>query len=176
MNLGALELPIQHSRRTAPAGSIVSAFRAPAISFVHPKHKKVSAAKKLGIAFEKRAYRWLRFEIEKFEAQPHFRFQLAGHSPESCFPDALITRGNVVTIVEIKLRHTYDGYFQLTRLYYPVVQHAFRGCEVRRLEIVKSYDPGVTLPEQVDVVGDLRAWLASPRVNYGILILGRTGR
>lgn len=68
-----------------------------------------------------------------------------------------------VCIVEVKLRHTADAYFQTSKFYKPIVEKAFGGCfEVFTLEVVQQYDPRVRLPAQravvlsADEVWDLR--------------------
>lgn len=58
-----------------------------------------------------------------------------------------------VCVVEVKLRHTADAYFQTTKFYKPIIEKAFGGCfEVSTLEVVQQYDPRVRLPAQRAVV------------------------
>ena len=58
-----------------------------------------------------------------------------------------------VCVVEVKLRHTADAYFQTTKFYKPIIEKAFGSCfEVFTLEVVQQYDPRVRLPAQRAVV------------------------
>lgn len=162
-------LPIQYSKRSA--SGLTAAFRAPGVKF--PQQPKMSYAKKLGIKYQRKVEIMLRMEFPKIEFQPHFRFSRQGRPPESCFPDAIIDEGSRVTIIEIKYRHTYDAYAQLTYLYSPVVGRVYEGAEIRRLEICKNYDTAVKLPEEKDAFFNLQEWIMKPKVNYGVLIWGR---
>lgn len=171
--MNTCDLPIQHARRYVSSAQLHSAYRAPAVKF--PVRRTRNAARNLGCKFEARVLKSLKLEYPTLETQPHFRFELSGKSPESCFPDALLRLGPAhLLLVEVKLRHTYDGYAQLTRLYLPVVQHAYPRTKVSRLEICKSYDPTVKLPEQSRVFArsDLASWLVDTP-EYGILVWGR---
>lgn len=165
-------LPVQYSKRSA-MGGLSAAFRAPPINFSHFACRRSSYAKRLGIAYQKKVEVFLTLELPKVEFQPHFRFSRVGREAESCFPDAIIDRGSSIVIVEIKLRHTYDAYAQLTRLYSPVVSKIYEGSEIRRLEICKQYDPAVKLPEPVDLITDLNEWLMRDKPNYGVYIWGK---
>lgn len=71
--------------------------------------------------------------------------------PFWCQPDGLhfdINRG-LITIVEIKLKHTADSQRQLRGVYEPVVRRLFPrpGWGVALVEVVKWYDPDIHYPE-----------------------------
>ncbi len=165
-------VPLQHYKRTI-SGPVLSAFRSQQPA--PPAFRGRSYAKNLGIKFQKQIEVALRATLEHVEFQPHFRFENGRGAYESIFPDALIPATDHTTIVEIKLRHSYDGWSQLTRCYLPVVECVYPGRRLRRLEICKNYDPQIKLPEPTDVLGpeELESWLESPSRNYGILIWGR---
>jgi hypothetical protein len=164
-----LSLPVKYSKRSA--SGLTAAFRAPGVKF--PQDRKMSYAKRQGLKYQKKVEIFLRASLSKIEFQPHFRFSVSRRPPESCFPDCIIDEGSRVTIIEIKYRHTYDAYAQLTFLYAPVVGRVYDGAEIRRLEICKQFDTAVRLPEATDVFYNLEEWLARPKVNYGVLIWGR---
>ena len=70
-----------------------------------------------------------------------------------CQPDGWIVdaKRGVITIVEIKLRHTANAWWQIRHLYEPVTQRLF-GTEMwdyAALEICRWYDPATPFPEQV---------------------------
>lgn len=85
---------------------------------------------------------------------PWFRFLEVGvEKPRWCQPDALLfdfTAGKI-TIVECKLQHTSDAWWQLRWLYLPVISKAFPGdlWKFSIIEVVKWYDPAVIFPERV---------------------------
>jgi hypothetical protein len=162
-----MSLPLQYATRTALSCS--EAYRAPNI--LRPQVGRKSYAKKLGLRFEKKVSTALAGRY-KVELQPHYRF-LQGEKLQSAFPDVLLHLPDAIVIAECKLRHTYDAWNQLTNLYLPILRKAHPGVALRRLEIVRNYDPSVRLPEPADVTFDLDGWLRDPKESYGVLIWGR---
>lgn len=85
-----------------------------------------------------------------------------------CQPDGLlfdIQRG-VIAIVEIKYQHTTDAWWQLRRLYEPVLSALFPPSLWRFtvVEIVKWYDPQVPWPEPIRMLPQVSEGFAlSPR-------------
>jgi hypothetical protein len=69
-----------------------------------------------------------------------------------CQPDGLFFNfaAGLITIVEIKLRHTALSWFQLRQLYQPVVSALFPSSlwKVRIVEVVKEYVPEEKTPEK----------------------------
>lgn len=65
-----------------------------------------------------------------------------------CQPDGLLVcaANRAVTVVEVKYRHTSDAWWQLWRLYIPVVRILYTGYLVNGLEIVKWFDPQTAFP------------------------------
>ena len=75
-----------------------------------------------------------------------------------CQPDALILniRLGTINIVEIKLRHTSDAWWQIRSLYEPVVRRIFgKEWEYLPIEIVKWFDPHTKFPERLEFVKDV---------------------
>lgn len=170
--LASAKLPLGYNRTAA--GNITEAYKAPSTPYRGAAFNPKSVAAKRGLKFEQKASKalcelQLNIEVEK---QPHFRFVLNG-VPQSIYPDALVTCRihDILTIVEIKYNHTYDGWNQLTNLYAPVLSRVYAPRPIRRLEIVKQFNPGVRLPEQVKQVLDLNEWLESDNLDYGVHIL-----
>lgn len=90
---------------------------------------------------------------------PWIKFTSKGRErPLYCQPDAIILdiRRGTITVVEIKIKHTSDAWWQLRRLYTPVVQHIFgEGWTYIVLEIAKWFDPHTRFPEEFTFVDDL---------------------
>jgi len=89
-----------------------------------------------------------------YVSSPWFVFTEVGVERERwCQPDALlfdIPNGRI-TIVECKLQHTADAWWQLKWLYLPVISRAFPNdkWEYALCEVVKWFDPAVAFPEKV---------------------------
>jgi hypothetical protein len=107
-----------------------------------------SAAQNAGLRYEAKVLGRLNLEWETFLPQVPFRFT-SDFVSELCILDGIIFRppARELILVEVKSRHTADAWFQLRYLYHPVVSVAFPGWGIRLLEICKSYEPGVQLPE-----------------------------
>lgn len=85
---------------------------------------------------------------------PWFKYRIAAHPFRENFaqPDGLIINMNegLVYVVEIKLRHTVDAYFQLLDRYIPLMQKFFpkdfRFCAV---EVCRWFDPMMAFPTKI---------------------------
>lgn len=76
-----------------------------------------------------------------------------------CQPDGLdfdFDKG-LITIVEFKLQHTSNAWWQTRELYEPVVRKIFPSSlwEIAIVEIVKWFDPDAAFPERYNFVKDL---------------------
>ena len=110
-----------------------------------------SRAKRLGIAYERAVGRAL---SDEWALGVWFRF---GDSDgvHWCQPDGLHLdfRRGVVTILEIKLRHTPRAWWQLRELYLPVVSRALgRAWSYRLVELCKWYDPDTHFPGEQKLI------------------------
>lgn len=158
-----------------PAGSVQSAIfhvDGPACFATTPR--RMSPAKRRGKVFEKRALSALEEAglFDLFVPSPWMKFEEPRTGARICQPDALGFHegrdGPVVTIIEIKLRHAIMAYWQLRRLYEPVVKAAFPHYEVRVCELTQAFDPSTPWPEEIvfiQAMPDLRA--LGPR--FGVL-------
>lgn len=91
-----------------------------------------------------------------------------------CQPDGILFDWGrqIITIVEIKLHHTSDAYWQVMDIYLPVLRHAFRGFawEYRFVEVVRWYDAAVHFPVAPALVPELSN---VPRGRFGVHIWKR---
>lgn len=114
-----------------------------------------------GLRYEKKVQEMLLTILpEQYVPSPWLYFAADGKI-RWCQPDGLIfdTANGVITIVEIKYQHTTDAWWQLYRLYLPVVREMFprQLWKIRTLEIVKWFDPQVAWPLGVKLAEDPRA-------------------
>jgi hypothetical protein len=160
--------PPTHSTRIA--GEVYSA---ELIDFKpKPSHAKKSVAQQLGLRYERRALVHLAAELEKpVVFHPAFRFRSEGKQfDQFAIPDALyISSSNVLTIFEIKLKHTADAWHQLKKLYLPIVAKAYPGYEINLCEICASYDRGVQIPKAT-IIDLLPAFAATPTDFFGVYL------
>lgn len=165
--------PPIHSRRDV--GDVRTAELLP-FRLQHPE-KKRSAAQRLGISYERKALAHLAIELpHEVLNHPAFRFRSAGKAfDEHAIPDAIYLAKSVLTIFEIKIRHTADAWYQLRKLYLPVVQKAYPGYAINLVEVCKGFDPSIRLQGEVQLVEDLDSFTSEARIAFGIYLWsGRT--
>lgn len=91
--------------------------------------------------------------------------------PRYCQPDGLLfdPLARTIWIIEAKLKHTTDAWWQLRHLYAPVVAAVFppQVWDIRVCEVVRWYDPAVTFPEKVALVPQV---IATQQNDFGVHI------
>lgn len=129
--------------------------------FVPRRLSRKSSAKAAGLRYERKIQSRLSKDHQLF--LPHLVFAFhSSYGRERCIPDgvAISTRDpSLLTIIEIKLRHTEDAWYQLNDLYLPVVRKALPNHKIQLLEICKFYDPAIKLPGPFTLVYDVEAFI-----------------
>jgi hypothetical protein len=75
-----------------------------------------------------------------------------------------------LVIFEIKIAHMPEAWWQLKRLYEPVLRAWPRvtGIPIRCCEVVQAYDPHVPFPCEYDLVEDVLEWVIGQRSPMGV--------
>ena len=170
-----LTQPVPKPAGFKPAGQVKKASRV-GMKRRAPDHTPINRYKD-GLRYERKAISHLKLcfvDVGTLVSEPCFRFS-NGHRSRFCFPDALVIlpEHTFDLLIEIKTRHTYDAWWQLRHLYYPVVKKAL-SKELRLLEITRSYDPAISLPEEETRLLDEAQDVLSSNAPYNIYIW--TGR
>jgi hypothetical protein len=129
--------------------------------FSNQRLSKLKAAKAAGIRYERKIQAKMEAEYPLFLAHPCMRFH-GRFGSELCIPDGIVIseqRPDLLTIVEIKLRHTSDAWYQLHDLYLPVAKKAFPSHTIQLLEICKFYDPAIKLPRPIVPLENVRRYI-----------------
>ena len=75
----------------------------------------------------------------------------------------------LVNVVEIKKRHTSDSWWQLRKLYEPVLRSVYPApYQFNVVEMCESFDPDIRLSEPIFFVDDLVKWTAAPAPGFGV--------
>ena len=135
-----------------PAHCVLSAdfMLEPPACFTAPR--RATPRQKNGLRYERKVLEALESEagFRLFVPSPWIEFTNQS-GRRFCQPDALgfhqEDKKLVVTIFEIKLSHTIKAYWQLRRLYEPVVRRLLPKYEVRVCEITRHFDPFTPWPE-----------------------------
>lgn len=114
-------------------------------------------AKADGLRYERKVQDHLSALSDHYLVGPWILYVIEGR-PFWCQPDGLhfdVARG-LVTIVEIKLRHTPEAQRQLRGVYEPVIRrmfpHPFWG--VRLVEVCRWFDPDTRFPEPFTMIDE----------------------
>ena len=111
-----------------------------------------SAAQKIGIRYERKALARLSQEHGAAFIPHQWLKYRVGDNTHFCQPDGLHFEGECITIVEVKARFTSDAWWQLKKLYGPVVQRAYTPKQLEYLIICKSFDPWTSFPEEYNTI------------------------
>ena len=125
------------------------------------KLHRVKGARAAGMAYERKVQRYLLDTFpHHYVASPWFTFISNGGAKRKwCQPDGLLIdiRNGLITIVEVKLRHTSDAWWQTRQLYLPVLQRLFGTLmwKYNILEIVRWYDADTLFPERYKLAAEI---------------------
>lgn len=113
--------------------------------------KGTSSAQKAGLSYESRVQRQL-MQIfgPNYKPSPSIYFS-DDRGRRCCIPDGIILGPSLSVVVEIKSQHMPEAWWQLRKLYEPVLRTVYP--HVALLEICKSYDAQMPFPEAVRLLG-----------------------
>lgn len=124
-------------------------------------NKKKYGRRAEGLRYEAKVHRHFEERFgARYVASPWFRFKELGvDKVRWCQPDALLIDMDAgqITIVECKLQHTADAWWQLRWLYLPVIAKAFPGTiwSYGLIEVVKWFDCATPFPEKIQMCADI---------------------
>lgn len=104
---------------------------------------------------------------DKYKANPWYTFKDKNGS-RWCQPDALIVdpESNTITILECKLKHCAKSWWQLHKLYLPVVKFAYGADWVYKvIEVTAILDPATLYPCEYNKIDCIPRALAYPVTN-----------
>lgn len=141
-----------------------------------PVPKPQSAAAKRGLSYERKVLKTLEGNFpRRFVSQLPFTFRTQAKTGWA-IPDGLLFDFDArrVLLIEIKLSHSADAWWQLERFYLPIVAEALRAFTVIPVEICRTFDPAVRLTKApVLLTGVCEAFEA--REDSHLILATRTG-
>jgi hypothetical protein len=136
-------------------------------------HRRASGAKGAGLRYEDKTQRTLTKTFAdaglQYLPSPWFRYWRKSSPMRENFaqPDGFCPdhRRGIIFLVEIKLKHTIDSYFQLLDKYTPLLEKFFNNGEklwrIAPIEVCRWYDPRVLYPCKIAFQDDIL--LCDPR-------------
>lgn len=132
-----------------------------------------TAAQVNGLRYESRVHSELSRKVSGYLENPRLIF-FDAVAARSCIPDGIILLADRAVLVEVKLSHMPEAWWQLKRLYEPVVRNWSRaaGLPIQFVEIVRSFDPAVPFPAPVHLFADLDEVISGPVLSneFGVLV------
>ena len=125
--------------------------------FLRAAPRKQRGRKLLGIRYEDLVQKHFCSEFPLYSPAPWLRFR-GSSGIKWCQPDGLLFNfaEGVITIVEIKMTHTSDSWWQMRKLYQPVLAAIYPQTlwQFRTLEVVRWYDFCTAYPEPTRLLGN----------------------
>lgn len=147
--------------RFVPAGPIEWAVPSPVVPDFVTETNKVRGNVKKGLLYEEAfANHMLDRFGDYYVPGPWFQYKELGRDrPRWCQPDGLlfIPLQSRIIIVETKLRHNSDAWWQLKHLYLPVIAAMFppKQWNYCVVEVTRWYDKETLFPEKVKLCSDV---------------------
>lgn len=109
--------------------------------------RRMTKAQRAGIRYEKKVLKRLKESFgNELLVSPWFKFE-DRHGTRYCQPDGVLYRETRPTVIEVKLSFTPHAWWQLRKLYEPVVRRAYLLQDIYLVVICKFYDPVIHFPE-----------------------------
>lgn len=127
----------------------------------HRSRLKGTPAQRAGIRYERKALAFLQKEFGRdFIPSRWFRYETSESSQRYCQVDGMLQINNLLVVVEIKVTFTSDAWWQLRKLYEPVVRMAMKPSRMALMVVCKSFDPAVPFPEATVALPQVRGIFA----------------
>lgn len=143
--------------RFRPAGEVRSAWVTQRGPFGEPSTRRGSAAQRAGKRYEKKIHTELQKLWAEYWRSPWFQYTNQSGT-YYCQPDGLLHTPYGTVIIEVKYTFCSDAWWQLRKLYAPVVEAALKPKKLFLVLICRSYDPAVSFPEQPSFLPGLESF------------------
>lgn len=118
-----------------------------------------TVAQRNGIRYEGGVQNFLHKKSRTYWSHPSIRY-VDDRGSHLAIPDGIFFIPKAIIVVEIKIRHMPEAWWQLKRLYEPVLR--MRYPRVHCLEVVREYDCSMPFPCVVELIEDLDSCLNNP--------------
>lgn len=129
----------------------------------------VTFAQKNGLRYERKVQEFLSKKFPDYIPGPYIHFT-DDSMCRTVQPDGILVFDDVVFIFEIKFQHVPEAWWQLEKLYKPLLKLIYPTREVSCVEICRSFDPAMPFPTSVEGVIDLLEWTSKPRSDFGVYL------
>lgn len=130
-----------------------------------------TAARHAGVLYEKKARAKLRELLPGISCSLWWDFY-DQRSRRAIQTDAVYFAklDTIITIFEIKKSFTSDAWWQLRKVYEPVIQAWAGASYINVVEVCSSFDPVVVMPEEIEVIENLPLWVKERNSRMGVFV------
>ncbi len=128
-----------------------------------------SSSQKAGVRYEEKAQDHLREVFPFILNSPVVNF-IDDSGFRTCIPDALLVYpplGRTV-IFEIKIQHMPESWWQLKRLYEPVMKAMYPSYDIQVVEVCRSVDASMPFPCKIELIDDLERFARFSPASFGV--------
>lgn len=137
-----------------------------------PAKFAATSAKAKGLRFELKAKQLIQKSLPDAQFGIWWSY-LETTKSRDCQTDAVLLypewseKPKVVTVFEIKDQHSIDAWYQLRKLYQPVLSDYYR-VPINVVEVCRVFDPAVVFPEPVVRIDNLGDWVSGIHPEFGV--------
>lgn len=129
----------------------------------------LTVAQKNGLRYEAKAQEHFSGLFgSDYKAGPYIHF-LDNRVARTAQPDGVLLLPHSIYIFEIKFQHVPEAWWQLEKLYKPLLTALFQK-PVACIEVCRSFDPSTPFPVKTTGIVDLCEWVARERNEFGVLL------
>lgn len=130
----------------------------------------LTEAQKNGLRYEAKAQDFLIEQLGPNYFPAPFLHFMTGSNYRTLIPDGLyFTPHGLVVIFEIKSQHMPEAWWQLRKLYEPVVKQLPLCTKTSCVEVVKSFDPSMGFPERIRLCSNITDAICRPAEDFKVL-------
>ena len=130
-----------------------------------------TSAKHAGVLYERKAHDHLERTLGSKYLRSPFLHWLDDSGARTCIPDGLVLFPDRSVIIEIKSQHMPEAWWQLRRLYEPVVRALYPDAPCQSIEVARWYDPATPFPTSVELIDDLPSFIQRrPLPGFGVYV------
>lgn len=127
----------------------------------------LTSAQKNGLRYESYVQKLLQQKFSNYHAGPYIHFLDRGIA-RTCQPDGVLCFDHSIFVFEIKYQHVPEAWWQLEKLYAPLLRLLFPSHPIALIEVCRSYDPATPFPCSTTQFSDLDEWVSRPRSDFGV--------
>lgn len=128
-----------------------------------------TSSQRAGLRYERQTNELLLKKFPHYMPGPYIHF-VDGDTARTCQPDGIAIFNDLAFIFEIKYQHMPEAWWQLEKLYRPLLEKLWPTKTISCVEVVRSYDPSMPFPCSVKLIESIEEWCFEPRKDFGVWI------